>query len=62
LFPSPSALNPTGFSLAFCRARGMLTGAPFNPTVFGTAGTTSEPNSPSLLEASLKVKRNNAHG
>jgi hypothetical protein len=42
----------------------MLTGEPFNPTLFGGAGGTSEPNtsSPSLLEASLKVKRNNAHG
>jgi len=40
----------------------MLTGEPFNPTFFGKGGITSEPNSPSLLEASLNVKRNNAHG
>jgi hypothetical protein len=40
----------------------MLTGEPFNPTFFGMAGITSEPSSPSLLEASLKVKTNNAHG
>jgi hypothetical protein len=40
----------------------MLTGEPSNPIFFGTAGMTSEPSSPSLLEASLKVKGNNAHG
>jgi hypothetical protein len=28
---------------------------------FGTAEITSEPNGPSLLEASLKEKRNNVH-
>jgi hypothetical protein len=40
----------------------MLTGEPFNPIFFGTAGIAGEPGSPSLLEAPLEMKRNNAHG
>jgi hypothetical protein len=52
----------SGFSLAFAKRRAMLTGEPFDP-FFDTSGI-SEPNhrAPSLLEASLNVKRNNAHG
>ena len=63
--------QPGGFFVGFCRARGLLTGETFNPTFFfGMAGLLwygrkyqrTETSSPSLLEASLKVKRNNAHG
>jgi hypothetical protein len=54
--------QPRGFFFGVCRAPRMLTGEPFNPTFFGMAGISSKPSSPSLLEASLQVKRNNAHG
>jgi hypothetical protein len=37
------SLNAAGF-FCFFRARRMLTGEPFNPTFFGTAGIISEPN------------------
>jgi hypothetical protein len=37
-------LKPAGFSFAFAVHGAMLTGEPFNRTVFGTAGTTREPN------------------
>ncbi len=36
--------QPGGFFFGFCRARGMLTGEPFNRAFFGAAGITSEPN------------------
>ena len=59
--PAPSH-SAGGFFFGSCRAQRMLTGEPFNPTFFGTARITSEPSSPSLLEVSLKVEGNNAHG
>jgi hypothetical protein len=57
--------QPGGFFVGFSRARRMLTGETFNPTFFFGRGRDyqrTETSSPSLLEASLKVKRNNAHG
>jgi hypothetical protein len=50
--------NPTDFSFG---AGHNVDREPFNPMSFGTAEITSEPNGPSLLEASLKEKRNNVH-
>src|SRR4051794_2219962 len=61
IFPAPFT-QPGGFFLGFCRAERVLTGEPFNPIFFGTAGIAGETSSPSQLEAPLKVKRNNAHG
>jgi hypothetical protein len=58
-----SRLNSAGFSLAFARGA-TVTAEPFDRTGFGTAGGNprAELRGPSLIEASLKVKRNNAHG
>jgi hypothetical protein len=62
IFPSPQP-QPGGFFLGFCRARRALTGERFNPTFFGTAGITSEPNRAHRCSRRLlKVKgNNNAH-
>jgi hypothetical protein len=37
-------LKPAGFCLAFAARGAMLTGEPFNRTIFGTAGIAGEPN------------------
>jgi hypothetical protein len=43
IFPAPFT-QPGQFFFGFCRAQRMLTGEPFNPIFFGTAGIASDPN------------------
>jgi hypothetical protein len=52
-----------GFCFGFGRARRPVDGVVFVPTFFGAFDATplSETRSPSLIEASLEVKRNNGH-
>jgi hypothetical protein len=59
----PFAFNPAGFSLAFA-ARRHVDRRAFQSDVlwYGRDYRRTESSSPSLLEASLKVKRNSAHG
>jgi len=50
--------------LWLCCMRRNVDGGPFNPTFlwYGRDYQRTKPSSPSLIEASLKVKRNNTHG